>query len=109
MWPLSISPTLTLDNKGPNVEKLHWRPIFWVLFPIVLFGVLLKIIGMVASGMLVVVLSSMGGEVFRWKPVLLLAIGLVVFCSFAFVWGLKLPIPLCPGFEFFEQFRLCRV
>ena len=96
-------------NAGPKVEKFHWKPVFWVLLPIVAFGVLLKIIGMIASGMMVVVVSSVASEEFRWKPVLLLAIGLVVFCSLAFVWGLKLPIPLCPGFEFFEQFRLCRV
>lgn len=96
-------------SAGPAVEKFYWKPIFWVLFPIVAFGVLLKIIGMVAAGMMVVVVSSIASQEFRWKPVLLLAIGLVIFCSFAFVWGLKLPIPLCPGFEFFEQFRLCRV
>jgi len=105
---ISIS-AMQVKNEGPGVEKFHWKPIFWVLFPIVLFGVLLKIVGMVVSGMLVVVLSSAGSEEFRLKPVLLLALGLVIFCSISFVWGLKLPIPLCPGFEFFDQFRLCRV
>ena len=37
-----------------------------------------------------------------------LAIGLVIFCSVTFVGGLKLPIPLCPSIEMFEQFKLCR-
>lgn len=99
---------LRLKNAGPGVEKFHWVPVFWVLFPIVVFGVLLKIIGMIVSGLLVVVLSSIGSEDFKLRPALWLALGLVAFCSLAFVGGLKLPIPLCPGFEFFEQFRLCR-
>jgi hypothetical protein len=28
-----------------------------------------------------------------------LAVGLVTFCALVFVWGLKLPIPLCPAVE----------
>jgi len=104
-----VVSAMGVKNPGPAVEKFHWKPIFWVLFPIVLFGVLLKIVGMMASGMIVVVLSSLGSREFRLRPALLLAAGLVIFCSIAFVWGLKLPIPLCPGFDFFEQFRLCRV
>ena len=106
--PLPATP-LRAKNSGPPMEKFHWKPVFWVLFPIVIFGVLLKIAGMVVSGLLVVILSSLASEEFKLRPVLLLAVGLVIFCSLAFVGGLKLPIPLCPGFEFFEQFRLCRI
>ena len=96
-------------NTGPAVDKFHWKPVFWVLMPIVVFGFLLKILGMVVMGLFVVIVSSLGSEEFRLRPVALLAIGLVIFCSLAFVAGLKLPIPLCPGFEFFEQFAVCRV
>ena len=28
----------------------------------------------------------------------------MIFCSLVFVGGLKLPIPLCPGFELFDKF-----
>jgi MFS family permease len=100
---------LRLRNKGPGVEKFHWGPMFWVLMPIVVFGFLLKILGMIVMGLFVVIVSSLGSQEFRLRPVVLLAVGLVIFCSLVFVTGLKLPIPLCPGFEFFEQFRMCRV
>ena len=99
---------LKLKNAGPAVEKFHWKPIFWVLFPIVIFGVMLKILGMIVSGMLVVVLSGIASEDFKLRPVVLLGLGLVIFCSLAFVGGLKLPIPLCPGLEFLDKFAICR-
>ena len=95
-------------NKGPGVEKFHWGPVFWVLMPIVVFGFLLKIVGMLVMGMFVVIVSSIGSEEFKLRPVIFLAVGLVAFCALAFVGGLKLPIPLCPGLEFFDQFALCR-
>lgn len=96
-------------NKGPGVEKFHWKPVFWVLMPIVVFGFLLKILGMIVMGLFVVIVSSLGSPEFRLRPVVLLAIGLVIFCSLTFVAGLKLPIPLCPGFEVFEKIAMCRV
>ena len=94
---------------GQAVDKFHWGPVFWVLMPIVVFGVGLKIAGMIMMGFFVVIVSSIGSEEFKLRPTIFLAIGLVIFCSLAFVAGLKLPIPLCPGFDFFDQFALCRV
>lgn len=96
-------------NAGPTVDKFHWGPIFWVLMPIVVFGVMLKILGMVAMGLVVVIVSSIGSEDFKLKPTVYLAIGLVIFCSLVFVGGLKLPIPLCPSFEIFDKIAACRV
>ena len=55
------------------------------------------------------------GSVLLWATISLmrwtvwLAIGLVIFCSLVFVGGLKLPIPLCPSFEFFDKIAACRV
>ena len=101
--------SLRPKNAGPPVEKFYWGALFWVLMPIVVFGVLLKVLGMIVSGVMLVVVSSLASHEFRLKPVLLLAIGLVIFCSLVFVTGLKLPIPLCPGFELFDRFAFCRV
>jgi Tripartite tricarboxylate transporter TctB family len=103
-----LASALRLKNAGPAVDKFHWKPVFWVLFPIVLFGIFLKILGMILSGLIVVIVSSIASEDFKLKPVVLLAIGLVIFCSLAFVAGLKLPIPLCPALEFLDQFAMCR-
>ena len=98
-----------LRKEGSSVEKFHWRPIFWVLGSIIMFGVMLKILGMLLAGFLQVLISSYGGPEFKLRTTILLALALVIFCALVFVVGLKLPIPMCPGMDFFEQFRLCRV
>jgi hypothetical protein len=95
-------------NDPGKVERFHWKPILWVLASIVVFGLVLKIVGMLLSGIMLVVGASMGSHDFRIKPVLILAVCLVVFCALVFVYGLKLPIPLCPDVESLQQFGMCR-
>jgi hypothetical protein len=95
--------------RGDAVDKFHWGPLFWVLGSICVFGVLLKLTGMIVAGVGLVLGSSFGSGEFKLREVLFLAIGLALFCAAVFVGGLKLPIPMCPGFEYFEQFALCRV
>ena len=96
-------------NAGPAIDKFHWGPLFWVLGSIMLFGVMLKLTGVLFAGLALVIGSSLGSGEFKKREIIWLAVGLSAFCAAAFVGGLKLPIPMCPGFEFFEQFALCRV
>jgi hypothetical protein len=96
-------------SRGSAVDKFHWGPLFWVLGSICLFGVMLKLTGVLFAGVALVLGSSFGSGEFRMKEIVWLSIGLSVFCAAVFVGGLKLPIPMCPGFEYFEQFALCRV
>ncbi len=91
-----------------KIDRFHWKPIFWVLASIVVFGLVLKIVGMLIAGMLLVIGASIGSHEFRIKPVTILAVVLVVFCALVFVVGLKLPIPLCPDVESLQQFGMCR-
>ena len=102
---LSMRPS----EKERKVDKFHWIPLFWVLGSICLFGVMLKVTGVLFAGVALVVGSSLGSGEFKAKEIVLLAIGLTIFCAAVFVGGLKLPIPMCPGFGYFEQFALCRV
>ena len=91
-----------------KVDPFHWRPILFVLSFIVIFGLTLKIIGMLLAGMILVIGASMGSPDFRVKRTVILAICLVIFCALVFVVGLKLPIPLCPDVEALQQVRMCR-
>ena len=71
-----------------------------MLGAVVLFGVILKYTGMLVAGFVLVVVASIGNpEGVKWKSTIFLAISLVVVCAMVFVWGLKLPIPLCPDIE----------
>ena len=91
-----------------KVERFHWKPILYVLTSIVVFGLLLKIVGMLIAGLILVIGASLGSHDFKLKPVVILAICLVIFCALVFVWGLKLPIPLCPDIEALQQYGVCR-
>jgi hypothetical protein len=104
-----VVSSLKPKNAGPKVDKFHWIPILWVIGSICMFGILLKLVGVLVAGVALVIGSSLGGENFKLRDVLLLAVSLTIFCAAVFVGGLKLPIPMCPGFEFFDQFALCRV
>lgn len=90
--------------------KYHWRPILFIMASVVLFGIILKAVGMLIAGFLLVIISCMGNpEKFETRDVVLLAAGLVIFCAMVFVWGLKLPIPLCPDIESLQSaIKFCR-
>lgn len=80
--------------------RFHWGPILYILGSVVMFGLILKYVGMLIAGFLLVLVASMGNpEGWKKRDTIFLAIGLVTFCALVFVWGLRLPIPLCPPVE----------
>jgi hypothetical protein len=96
-------------GEGSAVEKFHWGPILYVLGSVVMFGLLLKPIGMLLAGLLLVIGASFGSHEFKLKPVFILGVVLTIFCAFVFVGGLKLPIPLCPDIESLQSaVKFCR-
>lgn len=82
-----------------KIEKFHWKPILFVLGSVVVFGILLKPLGMLLDGVILVLGASLGSYEFRPKQAVILGIALSIFCALVFVAGLKLPIPLCPDIE----------
>lgn len=104
-----IAISAVREKHGEPVEKFHWGPVGWVLGAVCIFGFLMKPIGMVLAGIILVVVASFGSHDFKWKPVLILAVCLSVICAAVFAFGLKLPLPLCPDLEFFQDLRACRV
>lgn len=87
------------EGDAGKVEKFHWGPILYVLLSVVMFGLLLKPIGMLLAGLLLVIGASLGSHEFKLRNVVILGLALTIFCAFVFVGGLKLPIPLCPDIE----------
>jgi len=88
--------------------KFYWKPNLFVLGAIVIFGIILKWTGMLVAGVVLVVIACMGSHDFRMKRSLLLGVFLSIFCALVFVFGLKLPIPLCPDVESLQTFPVCR-
>ncbi|HZE11886.1 MAG TPA: tripartite tricarboxylate transporter TctB family protein [Burkholderiales bacterium] len=73
------------------------RSLWVILFSVVIFGYVLKPLGLVAAVVLLVVISAWGGHEFKWKEVTILSVSLAIFAVLAFVKGLGLPMNVWPS------------
>jgi hypothetical protein len=80
---------------GAPVPRGAIRP-FLVLVGILAFGMMLQRAGLVLSTLALIVISSAGGNEFKWKEVLVTASVLVGVGLVVFVWGLGLQFPVWP-------------
>jgi len=81
-----------------TIDKFDFKILFIIIGSVVLFGILLRPLGLYVSLFLLVLLSSMASFEFSWRVALVNAIFLVVFCWLAFIKGLGLIFPLWPSF-----------
>lgn len=97
-------------GRDSGFPKFHWIPILYVLGAVILFGMILRPVGMLLSGIILVFIASYGNpEKVSVRATAFLAVGLVTFCALVFAWGLKLPIPLCPAVEAIQSsIKFCR-
>jgi hypothetical protein len=115
LFVLGVAIAITgFKHEGKEEDRhfpvFHWKPILFVLGAVLLFGLILKHVGMLIAGILLVVLSGYGSAEFSLKRSVILAVVLVIFCALVFVVGLKLPIPLCPDVEAIQSsLPFCRL
>ena len=91
---------------GDKVGKFAWKPVVYILGANVMFGILLAglpSIGLPAMGLIagiyaLVLIASKAGETFVLKDVLVLATILAIGSYIAFIWALKLQMPVWPTF-----------
>jgi len=73
------------------------RPLWVILFSVVMFGYLLKPVGMVLATGALIYGSAWGGHEFKLKEVTILFVALAIFSVVAFVHGLGLPMNVWPS------------
>jgi hypothetical protein len=73
------------------------RSLWVVLFSVVVFGYILKPLGLVAATVLLVFISAWGGHEFKWKEVAIMSVALAIFSVLSFVHGLGLPMNVWPA------------
>ncbi|MCD0504084.1 tripartite tricarboxylate transporter TctB family protein [Bordetella petrii] len=81
-----------------HVDKFDWRIAFLVIGSVVLYGLILKGLGIYISVFILVVASSLASHEFNLKVAIANGVFLVVFSYLAFVKGLGLIFPLWPSF-----------
>jgi hypothetical protein len=80
--------------EGTPIGALAVKPLAILLGAILLFGFIVRGVGLLVALPLLVVLSASASIHFRLLPTLALAAGLTFFCLMIFVQGLGVPLPI---------------
>ncbi len=88
---------LTIEVEGGDpIGRIAWKPLVVIAGAVALFGLALPRLGMAVSLPLLIVVTSLAGDEFHWKDVLVNCIVLTLGSWMVFILGLKLTIPLWP-------------
>lgn len=90
---------LTIESEGGQpIGAIAWRPLLIVVGAIALFGFALPRLGLAVTLPLLIIVSSLASDEFRWRDALLSSVVLTVGSWAIFVKGLSLVIPVWPTF-----------
>jgi len=89
---------LSRRARAEKVDAFAWPALLFVIGPVVLFGLLLKWLGLVLCLLMLVGVSSRASHEFKWRATALNALVLAVLSYVIFVWALQLQFPLWPVF-----------
>jgi hypothetical protein len=91
---------------GDKVSKIAWKPLGYILGANVVFGAMLgglpsigiPSFGLIAAIFALIIIASKAGDEFSWKSVLILSTVLSIGSYMAFIFLLKLQMPVWPAF-----------
>jgi len=91
--------SLTIETEGGDpIGSIAWRPLIVIVVAITVFGLSINRLGMLLSVPILILITSLAGDEFKWLGVAINAVVLTAFSWLIFVYGLKLTIPLWPTF-----------
>ena len=90
--------SMSKKAQSDKLAKWDWISVLWVTGSVVLFGLLLKPMGLIVSLSFLIFISAMASHEFHWKGTVLNIILLNVISYVAFVWGLNLQFQVWPSF-----------
>lgn len=82
---------------GEPVEKLKWKPLTMVTIGIICFALLFERAGLLPALVVLVFISSLGGEEFKLTEVLGNIVVLAILCTIVFKIGLGMNISIIQG------------
>ena len=83
---------------GEPLGQWAWKPLITITATVGIFGYTLPHLGMAVALPILVIISSLAGDEFHWKDVLLNSVILTIGSWGIFIKGLNLVIPLWPTF-----------
>jgi hypothetical protein len=90
----AISVIRSFIVRGTPVGAFAFKGLILVSVSALVFGFLVRRAGLAVALPLLVIISAYASTRFRWRPTLLLAAGLTVFCILVFLKGLGIPLPI---------------
>ncbi len=88
----------SLVVKGGNVPSMSLRPLLTISLSLIIFGYLVRPLGLVLALALLVFVSALVGHEFKLKEVFFLSVGLIFLSVLVFVMGLGLSFSIWPRF-----------
>ena len=82
---------------GPRMPAFHWRPTLIVLGSVVLFGAIVRPVGVALSTVILIVTASAASHEFRPREALVAGVLLAALAVGVFIVGLQLQLPIWPG------------
>ena len=79
---------------GAPIGTFAFKGLTLVSVSALVFGFLVRRAGLAIALPLLVIISAYASTRFRWRPTLLIAAGLTVFCALVFLKGLGIPLPI---------------
>jgi Tripartite tricarboxylate transporter TctB family len=89
-----ISLIRSFITPGTPIGSLAFKGLTLVSASVLVFGFLVRGAGLAVVLPLLVIISACASTRFRWRPTLLMAGGLTIFCSLVFIKGLGIPLPI---------------
>lgn len=89
-----VSVVRSFISHGTPIGEIAFKGLFMVIGSVLLFGFLVRRVGLAVALPLLVLISAAASDHFRWRPTLILAAGLTLFCYFVFLRGLGVPLPI---------------
>ena len=85
-----------LRSRGPRIAALRWRPTLIVLGSVVLFGALVRPVGVALSTVILIVAASAASHEVRPREAFVAGVLLAAMAVGVFVVGLQLQLPIWP-------------
>jgi len=90
----AISVIRSFIVSGPPIGAFAFKGMVLITLSVLLFGFAVRGAGLAVALPLLVVISACASARFRWRPTILMAVGITIFCVLVFLKGLGIPLPV---------------
>ncbi|HEY3153953.1 MAG TPA: tripartite tricarboxylate transporter TctB family protein [Candidatus Binatia bacterium] len=90
----AISVIRSFISHGAPIGTFAFKGLALVSASVLLFGIVVRGAGLAIALPLLVIISAYASTRFRWRPTLIMAVGLTIFCVLVFLKGLGIPLPI---------------